>query len=350
MEFDILAERQKVCSELENSDEIDLLTSTIDVYDLHSIATFGEKSAEQISEASDAVLRSINTARDSKSGELMDALAEIMSKFSISEINGNRGVFGKLFGSTQKQADRIYEKYKAIGEETDRIFVRLKQYEDEVGRSSRNLVRLFEANLGYYRELVKYVSAGEQGCREISEYLEQRQEDFRRTGDKAILPEIGDLKQALAMLEQRTADLKTAESVAVQAVPMIKAMEYSNRCLLDKINTAFMVTLPVFRQSLSQAISLKKQGLEAQAMEALHRKTNEYILENARDDVHREMLEERLGSAGTLKTDRLEEIRKAIVSGIDEFRNLQKKSDLQCIDFETTLVRVRARLDGINKN
>ena len=66
------------------------------------------------------------------------------------------------------------------------------------------------------------------------------------------------LQQSLMMLEQRTQDLRTAENVAMQSIPMIKTMEFSNMNLVRKINSAFIVTLPVFKQALAQAILLKR--------------------------------------------------------------------------------------------
>ena len=117
---------------------------------------------------------------------------------------------------------------------------------------------MFEANATYYRELVKYIAAGEQGCREIEDYLNELRDEFARTGDKALFPEMENLENALMLLQNRTNDLKIAESIAIQSVPMIKAMELSNSNLMKKINMAFLVTLPVFNQSLAQAVSLKR--------------------------------------------------------------------------------------------
>ena len=84
---------------------------------------------------------------------------------------------------------------------------------------------MFEANTDYYRELVKYIAAGEQGCREIEDYLNELKAEFEKTGDKTLFPEMENLENALMLLQNRTNDLRTAESVAIQSVPMIKAME-----------------------------------------------------------------------------------------------------------------------------
>ena len=156
-----------------------------------------------------------------------------------------------------------------MGDEVDKIYVQLKQYEADIKQSNRKLEEMFQANVNYYHELVRYILAGEQGCRELEAYIAQRQADMEATGDNSIQFELTTLNQALMMLEQRTQDLRTAENVAMQSIPMIKTMQFSNMNLVRKINSAFIITLPVFKQALTQAIMLKRQRLQTEAMLSL---------------------------------------------------------------------------------
>ena len=282
-EYDIVADRQQMNADLVNSKEVDDLVSTIEVHNLETIVSFGAEAAEEISKASDIVLNSMNMSQLDDSSEMLNTLAKIMSKFDIEEIKDNPGLFGKLFGNMRKQLDKILDKYHTMGDEVDKIYVQLKQYESEIKQSNRKLNQMFEANVGYYHELVKYILAGEQGCRELEAYIAQRQADMEATGDNSIQFEIQSLQQSLMMLEQRTQDLRTAENVAMQSVPMIKTMEFSNMNLVRKINSAFIVTLPVFKQALAQAIMLKRQKIQAEAISALDQKTNEMLIKNAQN-------------------------------------------------------------------
>ena len=61
-----------------------------------------------------------------------------------------------------------------MGDEIDKIYVQLKQYETEIKQSNRKLDSMFEANVNYYHELVKYILAGEQGIRELEDYIAQK--------------------------------------------------------------------------------------------------------------------------------------------------------------------------------
>lgn len=328
-QYDIIADRQQMNDRLVNSEEVDAIVSTIEIDNMETIVSFGAEAAEEISKASDIILNSMSMAQLDESSQMLATLAKIMSKFDIEEIKEKQGLFEKIFGNIRKKLDQILAKYHTMGEEVEKIYVQLKQYEAEIKQSNRKLNQMFEVNVNYYHELVKYILAGEQGCRELENYIEERTNDMISTGDNAIQFEITELKQCLMLLEQRTQDLRTAESVAMQSIPMIKAMEFSNMNLVRKINSAFIITLPVFKQALAQAIMLKCQRLQAESLMALDAKTNEMLIKNARNTVEQSKMTARLASGSSIKIETLETTWRTIVNGIDETRAIQDNARKQ---------------------
>ena len=326
--YDIAADREQM-NELVGSQEVDNLVSTIEINNLDTIVSFGAETAEEISKASDVVLNSMSMKQLDESSAMLNTLAKIMNQFDIEEIKDEPGLFGKLFGNLKKQLDKILAKYHTMGDEVDKIYVELKKYESEIKQSNRNLEQIFEANVNYYHDLVKYILAGEQGCREIEAYIAQRQSDMEATGDNSIQFEIQSLQQALMMLEQRTQDLRTAENVAMQSIPMIKTMEFSNMNLVRKINSAFIITLPVFKQALAQAIMLKRQKLQAEAMSALDEKTNEILIKNAKNTAEQSKMIAKMATGSSVKIETLETTWRTIVNGIDETRQIQENAKKQ---------------------
>ncbi len=343
--YDIVADRQQMNETLVNSPEVDAIVSTIEINNLETIVSFGAEAADEISKASDVVLNNTNMSQLDDSSQMLGVLAKIMSKFDIEEIKENPGLFGRIFGNLRKQLDKILAKYHTMGEEIDKIYVQLKQYESEIKSANRNLNNMFEANVGYYHELVKYILAGEQGCREIEEYIAKRQADMEETGDNSIQFEIQSLQQALMMLEQRTQDLRTAENIAMQSIPMIKTMEFSNMNLVRKINSAFIITLPVFKQALAQAIMLKRQKIQAEAMAALDEKTNEMLIKNARNTVEQSKMTAKLASGSSIKIETLETTWRTIVNGIEETRQIQENAKRQRVADKARLETIKSEFD-----
>ena len=339
--YDIVADREQMNAELVDSAEIDALVSTIEVNNMDTIVTFGAEAADEISKVADVVLNSMDMRQLDQSSEMLKALSNIMSKFDIEEIKDDGGLFGKLFGNLKKQLDKILAKYHTMGQEVDKIYVELKGYEGEIKQANRKLGQMFDANVEYYHELVKYILAGEQACKELEAYIGQRQAEFEATGDNSIQLELASLQNSLMMLEQRTQDLRTAESVAIQSIPMIKTMEFSNMNLVRKINSAFIITLPVFKQALAQAIMLKRQKIQAESMAELDKKTNELLIKNAKNTVEQSKMTAKMAAGSSIKIETLETTWRTIMNGIDETKAIQENARKQRIDDAARLQNIK---------
>lgn len=326
--FDIVKKRQELTTQLVNSKEVDDIVSTISVNEPQTIVTFGGEVAEGISKCSDQILSSVNMNQINDSGELLNTLGRIMDKFDINEIKSEekKGLFGKIFNNVQKQLDQILAKYHTMGDEVDKIYVKLKEYEVEINGANKKLDMMFESNVNYYQQLVKYILAGEQGLKEIEKYLEDMKAEYNQSQDNMLQFDINNLEQAHIMLEQRVQDLRIAENVAMQSVPMIKSMEFGNLNLIRKINSAFIITLPVFKQALTQAILLKRQKIQAQAMQALDERTNEMLLKNAQNMAEQSKLTAQLASGSSVKIETLESTWHTIVNGIEETKRIQEEA------------------------
>lgn len=330
--FSLAECRKDYVDNFTNSEELEKYTAKIEVYDPNSIVKFGAEAAEEVSKSADVVLNSMNMEQIDNSSKMLEALDKIMGSFDIEEVKEDRGVFGKLFGNAKKKLEKLLAKYNTMGTEIDKIYTQLKVYEGEIERSNRTLDQMFQANLGYYHELVKYIAAGEQGCKELQEYIEQQEQELANGGNADLQFELNNLRQAQNMLEQRVMDLKTAESIAMQSIPMIKTMEYSNANLTRQINSAFIVTLPVFKQALAQAMLLKRQKIQADSMSALNKRTNELLIKNAQNTVEQSKAITKMTNSSAIQIETLERTWNTIVSGIDETKRIQDEAKKKRIE------------------
>lgn len=324
--FSLAECRQGYIDDFEKTGELEKYTAKIEVFDPNSIVKFGSEAAEEVSKSADVVLNGMNMDQINNSGKMLEALDKIMGSFDIDEVKEDKGLFGKLFGNAKKKLEKLLNKYNTMGDEIDKIYTQLKVYEGEIERSNRNLDQMFNSNLEYYHELVKYIAAGEQGCKELHEYIEQKEQELATSNNVDLQFEISNLRQAENMLEQRVMDLKTAESIALQSIPMIKTMEFSNANLTRKINSAFIVTLPVFKQALAQAMMLKRQKIQADSMSALDKRTNELLIKNAQNTVEQSKQITRMTNTSSVQIETLEKTWNTIVSGIDETKRIQEEA------------------------
>ena len=256
-EFSITAKADELKQELVKNEEVDKLVSTININDVNSIVKFGNEVAMEISKASDQVLNSMNMDQINDSGELLQHLSAVMDQFDAKELTEEpkKGVFANL----RKQVDKLLAKYHTMGEDVDKIYVQLRQYETEIEASNVKLETMFNANIQYYKDLLLYIMAGEQACVELDQYIADYRKKLEAEPDSgAVAMDLQTLEQTRQVFEQRVMDLKIAENVAMQTVPMLKAMQFSNLNLIRKINSAFIITMPVFKQALAQAVWTKR--------------------------------------------------------------------------------------------
>ena len=322
--YNIVVETDKIKQELASSADIDRIVSTINLNDSNTIVKFGAEASEEISKASDQVLNSMTIDQVNDAGIMLKELGKIMERFDINEIKDDKPGF---FGNLKKKLEKIIGKYETMGNDVDKIYIELKKYEKEIGDANNKLDNMYEANLGYYQELVKYIMAGEQAVKELDQYIADYTAKCEAEPDNGtIRMDLSNLTQMREILDQRVMDLKVAENVAIQTVPMLKTMEYSNLNLVRKINSAFIITMPVFKQALAQAIMLKRQKIIADSMQALDEKTNEMLKKNAQNTVAQSKQIAAMASGSSIKVETLQETWTTIVNGIDEVQAIQNQA------------------------
>lgn len=326
--FSMVEVQENIKNDLVKNEAVQKLVDSINVNDVNSIVKFGNDAATEISKASDQVLNTMNMDQINDSGEMLTALAAVMDQFDMKELTEEpkKGLFANL----RKQIDKLLDKYHTMGENVDRIYVQLKTYEKEIEQSNVKLEQMYNANINYYKDLTLYIMAGEQACVELDQYIADYRKKLADNPDSgAVAMDLQNLENVREVFEQRVMDLKIAENVAMQTVPMLKTMQFSNLNLIRKINSAFIITMPVFKQALAQAVMLKRQKVQADAMSALDEKTNELLVKNAHNTVEQSKAIARMASGSSIKVETLEETWNTIVTGIEETRKIQEEAKVK---------------------
>lgn len=324
-EFDLEKQKNEVMTKVKDGPEVRSIVRQINIEDVGSIMTFGKNTAEEISRFSDAILQSMQTTKVEDSGELLLQLNKIMEKFDIKDFEEKQpGFFEKMFSKAKNTVEALFKKYNSMGDEVDKVFVTLKQYEAEINKANQNLDEMFKRNIVYYEQLGQYIYAGQVVLEELkTNILPAAQARATQTGNQVDQVHVNNLLQVQEIMEQRIYDLQLAENVAVQSMPTIKAIEYGNYNLIRKINSAFVITLPIFKQCLVQAIMLKRQSVQAKAMSALDEKTNELLLRNAQNTALQSKMVAKLASGSSVNIETLEQSWQTIVKGIEETKAIQ---------------------------
>lgn len=322
--------------------EVIALTNEIDINNPKSIEMFGQKAGMGISRISDTLLENTQAVRSQEISEMMIQLTNVMKRFDAQELalddmTGKKGLFGKLRQKTRESLENLVSKYDNLGKDVDKISQILSRYLTDIDKANGNLLRMYDANAQYYKALECYVVAAELGLQEIEE------ESARIEADPNMSPEeksfaLKKLEDTYHRLEQRKVDLQTAEMVSLQLQPTLAIMMNSNYQLMGKINTSFIITLPIFKISLANAVMLKRQEIQARSIAQLDEATNELLKRNATNTMSQAKEIAKMSNTTGVKIETLESIQQTILNGVNETGELvrqasaKRKEDSRRID------------------
>lgn len=325
--------------------EVQDLTSEVEIQNPNSIVMFGQGASEQISKVSDELLNSMKAVKAEEASEMLVNLTKIMDKFDIKELDGSekQSMLSKFMKGVGNSVAKLFQKYDTMGYEVEKVYVLLKKYENDIRESNTNLKKLYDANLHYYQLLEKYIVAGELALEEIEAYIYQISMN-NSLGQEEKQMMLQKLEISKEMLSQRVYDLQIAENVAIQSAPMIQTIQISNFNLMRKINSSFIITLPIFKQCLAQAVILKRQEIQAKSIKQLDDKTNELIMRNAQNTARQSVEIAKMASGSSVSISTLEKSFETIMKGIEDTKAIQEANKVQRIENSAKLERIKSTM------
>ena len=344
-EIIIEEKKQEIEQKLKNSPEIDKIVESIDVYDLNSLLKFGDKPAQELAKFSDSILSNVESTKVEDSSIILNKLKKIMDNFNQKDFTKNQNFIEKLFFNAKAQVDKIIKKYHTMGADIEKITAVLMTYQDEILKSNKQLDDMFNENVKYYEELTKYILAGEAAIDELkTSIIPEMEQKYSATNDSMAQMDLNQMKQVQNALEQRVYDLKLSQTVALQAMPSLRMIQVGNYNLMRKINSAFIVTLPVFKNCLVQALHLKRQALQSEALEALDKTTNEMIMRNAQNTADQSIKTAMQANSSSVDIETLQKAWNEIMRGVSETQRIQEEASQKRIEGTKQLEDLNRRI------
>jgi len=312
---------------LKKDPEVHALAQRIDVKDQIAMLELGKETASGISMFSDKMLATMKASKLEESSVLLNNLNKIMDKFDPQDFSEEKkgGFISKLFNKGKEQLERFLSKYDSMNKEVDVIYHEIQKYEGEMKRNTIDLENLYDQNLNYFQSLSKFVAAIEVKIEDVRSSLPAL-EQKAQTGDQLAAMEYETMLRAVELLEQRRYDLEMAQQVSFQSAPQIRLMQQGNNHLIGKINSAFVTTIPIFKQGLIHAVTLKRQKLISDSMVELDRRTNEMLVRNAENISKNSVNIARQAGSPSIKIETIETTWQTIMTGIQETKQIQAET------------------------
>lgn len=320
--------------QIRESGVVDRLTSQIKVQQAETITTFGKDAVDELSKVSDAVLKKYDATIIQKTSNMMTDLTNIMKEINLDEIlddsvEENKSFLSKMFSKGKMSLNALLSKYDTVGKKLERVCIELRTYENQIRTSNADIDKMYNANMEYYKRLIAYIMAGEDAIVQVNNYLASLVQKQHETGDPSLDLEIQSVTNAKNLLEQRVQDLRLANTVALQSLPRLKSMEFTNWNLARKINTSFIITLPLFKDAVAQAMIMKQQKLQTESLKSLDDMTNELLLKNSKAAVANMKMSAQLSGSSAIKMETIEKSWETLTQGIADTQQLIKEINTQ---------------------
>lgn len=323
-----LSQIRKRQLQLMEDPKVQQLAHKIDVKNQIAVLEFGKETANGISTFSDRMLSTIKSSNLEKSTKLMNNLNKIMDRFDPKEFMEEEkkgGFLKRLFSRSKEQLQTILSKYDSMTKEVDVIHTEITKYEAEMKSNTVQLEEMYNENLNYFQSLSEHVAAIDVKVNEVRQQLPALQAQADQ-GDQTAIMELESMQRGIELLEQRKYDLEMAQQVSFQSAPQIRLMQQGNNQLIGKINSAFVTTIPIFKQGLVHAITIHRQKLVSDSMAELDKRTNEMLVRNAENIRQNSVNIARQSAAPSISIETVESTWQSILQGIQETKQIQEET------------------------
>ena len=266
----------------EQKARIEELKNSINLMDSQDTLQYGVGAQRNISSFSDNILTQVRSRDCGYVGELMSDLALKVKDVGVDELE--EGFLDKI--PFLKNASRVVKKfmrrYEKLEVQIDRIEQQLDQARMQMLKDITMFDGLYEKNLEYFQELQIYIIAGEEKLKELRDItLPKLHAEASAKGDPMSAQVVRDFEDTVNRFEKKIHDLKLSKTIAIETAPQIRLIQNNDKTLADKIQTAILGTIPLWKSQIIIALGLHRQENVLQMQRSVSDATNTLLTKNA---------------------------------------------------------------------
>ena len=265
-------------------EKVDSIKESLDLTDSQACIQFGTAAQRNISEFADHILAQVRSKDSGYVGELLSQLVTEIKDVDVSSPGDDEGILGKLpfFKNAKNKVEKLVCRYEALKVQVDKIEAKLDSAKMEMLKDIGMFDMMYEKNLEYFRNLNLYIAAGEEKMEELrTEELPRLRQEASSSGDPMAAQLVHDFEENVNRFEKKVHDLKLSRTIAIQTAPQIKSIQNNDKLLVDKIQTATLNTIPIWKSQIVIALGLGKQQKVLQLNQEISETTNELLKRNS---------------------------------------------------------------------
>lgn len=317
----------------------------IDLTDSNVLVQYGIGAQRDIQNFSNTILQKVQVKDSGRTGQLLADLSDQVRSMHVDDLlNADKiPIIGSLLHSLHKFAQR----YETVEVQVDRISNELEKDRMSMIRDITMFDTMYDMNIDHFRNLQVYIKAGEEEITDIrTNTLPRLREEAEAKGDPMSAQVVKDYEENVNRFEKKIHDMKISKTIAMQTAPQIRLIQNNDRLLVDKIQTAILQTIPLWKNQIVLAIGLERQEKVLKNQQQITETTNK-LLEANSQMLHQNTVETMKESErGLADIETLKKVNDELIATINDSIRIQQEGHQARVSAEKELVQIESQLKG----
>ena len=333
----------------EERKKVNAIKESLDLTDSQACIQYGTGAQRNISDFSESILSAV---RNKDSGYVGDMMSELMLKVKDVGVDklGEKSLLDRIpgFKDVSRSLKKFMQRYETLEVQIDRIEGELDKARMELLKDIGMFDSLYEKNLEYFRELQVYIVAGEEKIQEIrTETLPSLREQAREKGDPMSAQLVTDFEDTVNRFEKKVHDLKLSKTIAIQTAPQIRLIQNNDKLLVEKIQTAVLNTIPLWKSQIVIALGLSRQQSALKMQREVSDTTNALLKKNAELLKQNTIDVAKESERGIVDIETLKKVNADLIETIEETIKIQQEGHTARQSAETELAGIENQLKAV---
>lgn len=332
---------------VEQRQKIERLLQVIDFKKSDAVMQYGAPVQRELSQFSDQVLSEVKMKDGGDAGKLLSDLMQRVRQMDPDTLQEKKSFWSNVpvIGRAKKKAETYFLQYEKMSAYLEEVVHNLDRSKFGLMKDITLLDQMYQKNKRYFEELNLYIAAGETKIAHVREHeIEPLRMEVERSQDQTRLQELNDMIQLADRFEKKIHDLKLSRTISLQMAPQIRVIQQNNQILAEKIESAVVNTIPLWKNQVVLSLSLSRQKTALQMQKDVTNTTNQLLEQNSRllKDSSIEIAEE--NEKGIVSVESLKVAHQNLIETLDETLRIQQDGKQKRRDAEHELERMENEL------
>ncbi|MBR6231428.1 MAG: toxic anion resistance protein, partial [Lachnospiraceae bacterium] len=240
---------------------------------------------------------------------------------------------------------KLKSKYDTAEANVDKIVGALEGHQNTLSKDIIMLDKMYESNLGYFKELTMYILAGKKKLElEQKTTLADLQKKAKESGLVEDAQAANDYANLCDRFDKKLHDLEVTRTISMQMAPQIRLVQNSDTLMVEKIQSTINNTIPLWKNQMVLALGVAHSQEAMQAQREVNDLTNDLIRKNAETLKMGSIEIAKESERGIIDMETVRYSNEQLIASLDEVIRIQEEGRIKRREAEKELGDIEATL------